>query len=142
MKPQISQQAHLLTAALIWSGVGSFLLYKALLRFPPGLLARVLLVLCIVLAGMLKSRGVLDRIAEKNIVRIQQFTGPRFIGEVYPVATWLKVSGMIAIGVVLKYLPLPTILLSFIYGTVGWALLFSSRHNWRVWQRFRRREKE
>ncbi len=138
----LSPNGHLLAAALIWSLVGIVLIIKAVVRFPTGLYPQSLLTLSIFCTGTLKSLLVLDRTALKNIARIEGFTRPRTITALYPPALWILIAAMIAAGITLKYLPLPTILLSFIYGTVGWALLFSSRCFWSVWQQRLKEKRE
>ncbi len=139
-KPGASRRIHLLLSAAIWSAVGLMLLGKGLYRARGGTTFIVLLATAGLVAGALKSRYVLDRAAGRTIARIHTLEEGTWLGAVYSMKTWLMVAGMIVTGVLLKYSPLPTIILCFIYFTVGWALLFSSRCAWGEFFHYRDRE--
>ena len=142
LKPAVSKQTHFLLTAVVWSGVGVMLITKGFYRYPEmSVSTLVMLLFFAILAGSIKSLFLLDTAAKSGLFRIEQFAGPVFLGALYPPKTWLMMVAMIAMGVALKYSPLPTILLCFVYFTVGWALLLSSRHAWLAWQLSRRNSK-
>ncbi len=82
--------------------------------------------------GTVKSYLFLDNTARRIISRINAFTEQTWLIAVYSLKTWLLVVLMMLLGIGLKYSTYPTIILCFIYFTVGWALLFSSRKMWRA----------
>ncbi len=129
-KNGLTRRTHLLVSSLIWSSVGLLLLVRGVLRSPHG---EALLLFCGALViGVLKSRFMLDRVAVRILDHIDALEEPASIWRLYSVRNWLLVAAMVVIGVVLKSSSLPAILLCFIYLTVGWALLLSSRHSWRA----------
>ena len=85
--------------------------------------------------GTAKSLLILDKSAQKSIYRIVQFQDGKCLGAVYSVKTWGLVFLMMAAGCLLRNSSLPKEILGVFYVTVGWGLLFSSRHAWRTWQR-------
>ncbi len=133
-KPGASQQAHLLTAALIWSIVGTGLLIFGsrllLTEYSYPILAAALLV------GTLKAVFVLQRSAVKNIARIKSFTQSTCLGAVFSAKMWVLVLIMAGSG---RWLRLSSGvsagLVGFLYTAVGWALLFSSHILWQEWKK-------
>lgn len=130
-KPGVSQQTHLFLAALLWSVVGISLAERGFNWLVDA--DDLLLALPAIVAGMLKSYFILDRTAEKNLVRIGSFQGKTCIGGVYSVKTWILVILMIGAGRLLRNSGLPLELLGFIYTAIGVGLFFSSRLIWRRW---------
>jgi hypothetical protein len=134
LKPGAGQQTHLITAALIWSVVGTGLLIfgirMLLCEFSYFMLAAALV------AGTLKGYFVLQRSAEKNIARIRGFTGATCLGAVFSAKMWVLVLIMAGSG---RWLRLSSGvspgLIGFLYAAVGWALLFSSRLLWQEWSK-------
>ncbi len=133
-KPGVNIPTHLLLSALLWSGVGLLLLVKGIRLADPdpslGWLAGAA-----VLAGSLKSFFILDQRARVAIKRILAFADSTCLGAVYSLKTWLLVLCMLATGGILRNSSLPTALLCFLYLTIGWSLLWSSRLAWRAWWR-------
>jgi hypothetical protein len=129
-KPGGKIATHLLLSALLWSGIGLFLLYRGIRlegALSPYFLAGA------VLAGTLKSSLVLDHRARQAISRIRAFPDSTCLGAVYSLKTWILVLCMIAAGGILRSFSLPVLLLCFLYLTLGWALLWSSRLAWAAW---------
>ncbi len=94
---------------------------------------QVAIVVTALIAGTLKSYFILDRSARKSIERILNFKDGTCLGAVYSIKTWLLVVFMMGMGIFLRNSSLPLSLLCFIYFTIGWALLFSSRLAWKKW---------
>ena len=132
LKPGAGQRTHLITAALIWSIVGTGLLIFGirllLSEYSYFMLAAALV------AGTLKGYFVLQRSAEKNITRIHSFTEATCLGAVFSAKMWVLVLIMAGSG---RWLRLSSGvspgLIGFLYTAVGWALLFSSRILWQEW---------
>lgn len=132
LKPAVKTRTLLFMSALLWTMIGLLLLAKGsyrLLQVPQG---RFFLAAAALAAGTLKSVVILDRSARRAIERILLFQDGTCLGAVYSVKTWILVLCMMSMGVILRSY-LPVMLLSFLLLTIGWALLFSSRHAWRVW---------
>ncbi|MBW2658222.1 MAG: hypothetical protein JRC87_01275 [Deltaproteobacteria bacterium] len=133
LKPGAKRRTHLLLAAILWTAVGILLLTKGAYRITGVNDYGSEIVIIALISGTLKSYYVLDRSARKSISRILNFDDGTCLGAVYSSKTWLLVMGMMGAGVVLRNSSLPLGLLCFIYFTIGWGLLFSSRLAWRAW---------
>ena len=82
------------------------------------------------IAGTIKSFFILDKTARKGVRRILEMADGRCLGAVYSIQTWLLVLIMMGAGMALRHSTLPKEILGALYVTIGWALLFSSRHAW------------
>jgi hypothetical protein len=131
----VARRTHLLLAALLWSGVGTLLLTKGAFRLVRVADYQGVIIGASLVAGSLKGYFVLDRSARRTINRISGFNDNTCFGAVYSIRTWMLVAGMIGMGILLRRSSLPPELLSFIYLTIGWGLLFSSRLAWTAWRR-------
>lgn len=127
-KPGIPVHGHLLVAALIWSVVGTFLMLNGFLLV--GTVGKYWLVLLAICLGTAKALLILDRVAHKNILRLQGFDDGACVGSVYSWRTWLMVLMMILLGRFLRTTLLPGSVIGFIYLAVGWGLLMASRLMW------------
>lgn len=132
-KPAVRRSTLLLSSACLWTVIGGLLLAKGGYRWvhladrQPFLLGAALVV------GSLKSFFILDKSTRRGISRIQQFADGTCLGAVYSGKTWLLVLCMMGLGVILRNSSFPVALLCFLYLTIGWALLFSSRLAWIAW---------
>jgi hypothetical protein len=127
-KPGASINVHLLTAALIWSIVGIFLMSNGFLLI--SLADREWLAVLAVGLGTIKSIFLLDRVARKNISRIMRFADGTCIGSVYSYKSWGLVLVMIVLGRFLRSSVMPGEYVGILYLAVGWGLFFSSRLMW------------
>ena len=132
-KPAAKRKTLLLLSAGLWTVIGLMLVCKGGFRLAPLPEYKLLIVISATLAAAFKSRFMLDRAAVKSIKRILTFEDGTCLGAVYSIKTWLLVLCMIGMGVILRNSSLPMYLLSFIYLTIGLALIISSRHGWREW---------
>ncbi len=128
-KPGISVRTHLLIAALIWSLVGVLLLVRGYIWVAAT--GRQWLLLPAVVLGTLKSLLVLDRVARKNIVRINGFKNVTCIGAVYSYKTWGLIALMIVMGRLARLSAAPKVFVGILYMAIGWALFLASRLIWR-----------
>jgi len=131
IKPGVSRSVHLCIAALLWTSIGIMLIVRGWGWIGPGI-ARLLAVLAL-LVGTLKSVFILDKTADRSIVRIKKFNDATCIGAVYSWKTWLLVALMMAFGITMRTLTDPGMVIGTLYVAIGWALLFSSRRGWLAW---------
>ena len=134
-KPAAKTKTLLLLSAGLWTCIGCMLISKGLCRLAsiPEYKALIVLVACITAA--LKSKFILDRVAQRGVQRILTFKDGTCLGAVYSGKTWLLVLCMAGMGGILRNSSLPVTLLSCIYLTIGLSLVASSRHGWRAWYR-------
>ncbi len=133
-KPGASTRTHLLLSALLWTTIGILLLAKGTYRLSQlGHWQPFLVVLPAIVLGSLKAWVILDKSARRGIERIATFKDGTCLGAVYSIKTWIMVLCMMGLGVILRNSSLPVTLLGFLYITIGWALLVSSRLAWKAW---------
>ena len=134
-KPGVATRTHLLLSAALWTAIGSLLLAKGTYRLSQlaEWQAFVVVVPAIVI-GSLKAFFVLDKSARRGIDRILNFKDGTCLGAVYSIKTWILVLCMMGMGVILRNSSLPIKFLGFLYITIGWAMLVSSRLAWRAWR--------
>lgn len=124
--------AHYLMAALLWTGVGIFLLYRGVseaLLLEGGKLMAV--AVGAGLAGAMKGFKVMRPAARKGATRIAGRGDNRCIGGFISFKTWALVILMGVMGKYLRSAHLPHWLLGFLLGGVGTALLLGSAVYWR-----------
>ena len=80
--------------------------------------------------GIMKALVVLDRLAKKNVRRLNSYSGKVFIGRVFPARTWLLIGAMIIFGRLLRYLAVAPEIQGVIILAVAVALLLASRFYW------------
>jgi hypothetical protein len=132
-KPGATTHTHLLLSAVLWTTIGLLLLAKGFYRLSQLNDGQVFIMVPAILAGSLKAYFILDKSARRGINRILTFKDGTCLGAVYSVKTWILVLCMMGMGVILRNSSLPMQLLCFLYLTIGWALLLSSRLAWRAW---------
>ncbi len=130
-KPGVSQNVHLILAAILWTAIGILLMTRAILWLVGS--HRLWLVAPAFVLGSLKSVLVLDKTAKRGLDRILTLADGTCIGAVYSYKTWILVMVMMAAGIILRHSSLPSSWLGLLYMTIGWALFLSSRHAWRCW---------
>jgi hypothetical protein len=133
LKPGASTHTHLFLSAVLWTSIGILLLSKGFYRLNELNGGQTYIVLSAFLAGSLKAYLFLDKSARRGINRVLMFKDGTCLGAVYSVKTWILVLCMMGMGVILRNSSLPLHLLCFLYLTIGWALLLSSRLAWRAW---------
>ena len=129
LKPGVPRQIHLLLTAILWSLIGSILIFRGLSWLLD--VARLWIAAPALMIGTIKSLLILDKAAKKGIHRILKMADGTCLGAVYSLKTWLLVLCMIGAGMVLRHSSLPGELLGGLYVAIGWSLFFSSRHAWR-----------
>lgn len=132
-KPGARKKNILLLSAVLWSVVGIILITKGFYRLSQVSDGQFLIVIFAIFAGSFKSLLVLDKSTRRGISRIEELEDGTCLGAVYSKKTWLLVAFMMAMGVFLRRSSIPLEYLCFIYVTIGWGLLFSSRLAWLKW---------
>jgi hypothetical protein len=132
LKPGGSTTTHLLLAAILWTVVGSGLIFRGIIWLIE--VENIWLVFLAVLLGTLKSLFILDKSVRKSIDRIQLLADGSCLGGVYSLQTWTLVLCMIVLGYLLRHLSVPHELLGVLYVGIGWALILSSRIGWDAWR--------
>lgn len=131
LKPAAPAWTHYLLAALLWTGVGSFLLYRGLAA---ALTLHTTVLLLVSLGagsiGMLKGLMVMRPAAVRGAARIAGRGDGKCVMGFISWKTWLLVLGMGAFGKYLRTLALPGWLLGLLLGGVGTALLIGSATYW------------
>lgn len=132
-KPGARKKNIVLLSAVLWSVIGTLLITKGLYRLSQISEGQFLIVASGIVIGSLKSFIVLDKSARRGISRIEELEDGTCLGAVYSKKTWLLVVCMMCLGVFLRGSSIPQDILCFIYVTIGWSLLFSSRLAWLKW---------
>ena len=132
-KPAVQRNTLLLLSACLWTIIGLLLLAKGGYRWYRLPEHRLLIIVSGFIVGTAKSIWILDNSARRGVDRILNFADGTCLGAVYSSKTWILVLCMMGLGVILRNSFFLFQLLCFLYFTVGWALLFSSRLAWREW---------
>ncbi len=133
--PLACLRTQMLTAALMWSGVGIFLFARGLLNIVNVQDEYKLLWVGIALAaGLLKAKMVLEKTATRIIHRIKERQDPSCLFGFMPLKSWLLIGGMIMLGIILRKSPLNRSLVWSVYIAIGAALFASSRIFWKNWK--------
>lgn len=133
-KPGVGQRIHVLFAAALWSGIGIFLIVRGIILLKSG--HGLWLIGAGLLIGTIKSHVILDRSAQRTIVRIHCFADNTCIGAVYSWRTWLLVLAMAVGGMFIRRAGVEPRLIGTVLTAIGWALIYSSRHAWLAWLRW------
>ena len=135
LTPRAYPRTRLISAAIVWNCVGAFLCLKGVyLSFdkPIETITTAFLVgLCL---GLVKSRIVFDRVAEKIIDHIGSRPSRACLGGLFSVRNWALILVMAFFGKALGALPMHSGLKTGLYVMVGSGLGYSSRLLWRAWR--------
>lgn len=129
MGAKVQPQALLFWAALCWMVVGISLVLKGghILAWEPAWMVATILV------GTVKAYFILDKIARRNIQRLQSLKAPAFVGRMFALRTWIIIAVMILLGRVLRLPGVAPELSGFFSLAVGWGLFVASRLSWQAW---------
>ena len=130
-KPGASIRTHLISAALMWSIIGFYLMVRGGIMLG---VEHAFYSLAAVMIGTAKSILILDKAARKNVARIMAFDDGTCLGGMYSLKMWGMVVCMMVAGRWLRHSGLAPMLLGIFYIAIGWGLFFSSRLLWRQWQ--------
>ncbi len=145
---KLSHRNAILFSGLLWLGVGILLLTKGIRylvdagntvltgthqgfslidqmsRFSKDREQAAMMVICLaLLLGFFKGRIVLKKTVNRIVNRIRSYPAPISLKEMYPKSYFFLLLGMMGMGMVFKFLPLPLDVKGFIDFTIGAALI-------------------
>ena len=126
--PLVNAEFLIVLAPLLWTLAGVKLAVRGYLTV--NWVLHPWLLLMAIGIGMAKSLVVLDRLAKKNVQRLNGYSGRVFIGRVFPARTWILIGAMILFGRLLRHLSLAPEVRGVIIVAVAVALLTASRFYW------------
>ncbi len=119
----------------MWAVVGSALAATGVVwSLSLGWRTTAVLLGCGIIAGLVKSRLALDRVACRIVSRIETRGEGRCLGGFLSIRSWALVAVMAVGGRILRSHLGATWVIDLLYIAVGVALLFSSRLIWRGWR--------
>ena len=127
-EPAASRKTLILTAGMVWIVVGLVLAVVAVTWLSVSDPRFYMLAGAALIAGLAISRFGFSRISGKNVERIRHLSPHKeriCIFAFQAIQSYLLVLVMIAMGYVLRHLPIPHVYLAAIYMTIGIALLKS-----------------
>jgi hypothetical protein len=130
LTPRAGIRAQLFAAASVWL-VGASILMVRGLGYLRGQSWWALLIAAAVVIGVLKSRYLLDGVARKAVLRIQERGRGCFFG-FFSWRSWGFVVLMMGGGILLRNAGVPQWTLAVVYLGVGTALLVAERIFWRA----------
>lgn len=107
----MSKKAWIFVSGLIWVAAGFMLLYKGLRFLSDGVDAQnqaraTWLIAVGLLIGFIKGRFILSKTVRRLVLRIVSLEQPIRAKDVYPMSYWILLSSMMAMGFLLRYVPL------------------------------------
>lgn len=135
-KPAASARSLAFLAASMWTVVGTVLAFVGVRWVISSNLPDAwLFVLLAAIAGVLKSRFVLERSADRTVERIRGRGNGRCVGGFLSLKAWAFVVAMAFLGRILRGGVLPRYIVGLLYVAVGSALVLASRRLWVGWYR-------
>lgn len=128
-EPAVKRKTLLLVAGALWILVGAMLIARAIPWILANHLEGWIAAASGLLIGVFKSRVVFIPLAEKNVQRIQALSPHRekiCVFAFQAIKAYVLIAGMIVLGIVLRYSPIPRTILAVIYVAVGFALILAS----------------
>jgi hypothetical protein len=132
-KPGVHKNVLMLLAGLLWIGTGFMLDAWSYSWLKTEKVDALLAAAGVgfLLALLIHHFGFL-RIVDKNLGRILPMEGRRCVFSFMPWKSYMLIFCMIFIGIVLRHLPIPKLVLSVLYIGIGTALILSSVRYLRV----------
>jgi len=137
LTPAAPVRYHLAAAALLWTIVGSALLYFGVkwtvITHEP---IYFWLLVPSLAVGIFKAHLVLFRAADRTTTRIIKRGDGKCIGGFLSIKTWVLVAFMITGGRLLRAFVFPLGVSGLLYAAVGIALAYGSMRLWKTWYAF------
>lgn len=131
-RPSADKTVLLFVAALMWLGVGFFLLSKAYAWLHPAIGHAMPPAVVGALGALAIHHFGFLRVVDKNLARILPMEGKRCLFSFLSWKSYLMVMVMIAMGIALRHSPIPRPYLAVLYIAIGLALILSSIRYLRV----------
>ena len=132
-EPAVSRRTLVRSAAIVWGAVGTVLSLRAMLWFQASERKVFWMVFIALLIGFLKGHFVFSKLAQKNIRRIFELAPHKekvCIFAFQAALSYLLVIGMIMLGILLRFSPIPREYLAIVYLAIGIGLLYASVQYW------------
>ena len=114
----MKHRGWIICSGLIWVLIGTWLLYKGLrLTSTPWIIA------CGLLIGFLKGRFVFPKTVQRVVGRIEALSLPIRFSQVYTPAYWMLIAGMMSLGMLFRFLPVPVDVRGLVDIAIGSALV-------------------
>ncbi len=124
--PRVSARTQLVLAMLLWLSIAAMLGIRGVSVLVGGHLALWLLVTAVAL-GIAKSRFLLDGVAERAARRMIERGRDACAGGFFSARQWMFAGVMIAVGLGLRFSPLPRSALAVAQVAVATALVATAR---------------
>lgn len=132
LKPAVPKCWLFTAGGVMWSAVGLMLGATGIgWLVPEGFLRGAGFGLAGLVLAVVVLRRWFGRIAQKNIRRLRQLPERGCFFAFQAWKSYLLILIMIAMGILLRHLPIPKTILSVIYTTIGGALFLGSFHYYR-----------
>ena len=134
-EPAVSRRTLVLTAASLWSLAGLVLIARAAFWIDYHSATLIALSILAAIAGLLKGKFVLAKIAKRNVARIRELSPHKSkicIFAFQAIQSYLIVLAMITAGILLRLSPLPRPWLALLYVAIGAALEWASVVYWQA----------
>jgi hypothetical protein len=131
--PDVTKNVLLLTAGLVWIGVGALLLALAFSWLAAASDVKVYLFAGpgVVCALLVHHFGFL-KIVDRNLSRIRMMGGKASLWSFIPSRSYLLIAVMMSMGALLRHSAIPKRYLAILYISIGLALVLSSVRYLRV----------
>jgi hypothetical protein len=141
MRSVMSHRAWIAVSGFLWLAVGGGLLFKGLRLISEGAISPdslsfrmqglfgtpqqsgTALIAAALLIGYVKGRFILSKTVKRVALRIASLPLPIRFTSVYAPSYFVLIGGMIALGILLRFLPIPIDLRGFIDTAIGSALI-------------------
>jgi hypothetical protein len=133
-EPAVSRKVLVRSAAITWSGVGTFLSLRAMIWFRLSTSNVFWMVLLALTIGLLKGHYVFRKLARRNIMRIKTLSPHKekiCLFAFQAIQSYLLIIGMIGLGILLRLSPIQREYLAVIYLAIGFALIYASIPYWK-----------
>jgi hypothetical protein len=129
LNPAVQNHWLLLTAGLVWSGVGVLLCWLAYNWLSESHSSWALWIgLGSLGLSLLVYRFGFAHIAQTNIARLRGFLQKMCLFAFFSWKSYILMAGMMALGMLLRHSPIPKAYLAVVYETIGGAMMLSSLH--------------
>jgi hypothetical protein len=133
----MNHRSWIVVSGFVWFFMGVFLLYKGLQlitqatfqtsslcsHFQDPQQAATILIALGLMIGFLKARFVLVKSVRRVVTRILSLSLPIRFKNVYSTSYWILIGGMMCLGMIFRFLPIPVDIRGWIDVTIGSALV-------------------
>lgn len=110
-------------SGVVWFFIGGMLLYKGLHFIAEGTMKKEWLLAAGLLIGFFKGRFVLIKTVRRQVLRIASLPLPIRWSQVYPLAYYFLIAGMMGLGMLMRVIPLSVDFRGVIDVAIGSALI-------------------